>query len=1201
MGLGPPAAPPALDPTTPAVVPATTNTARSSDDAIRYDRDVRPLLSDRCFKCHGPDAAARKADLRLDRFESVTADAGGYQVIVPGDPDASELWARITSEDALDRMPPPGSNRKPLSPDEQGLLRRWIAEGARYEPHWSFVPPLRPAVPKVADAAWCRNDIDRFVLAKLEREGVRPSPEASRETLVRRVFLDLTGLPPTPEESAAFVGHTGTDAYERLVDRLLSEEPYRSRTAERLTTPWLDAARYADTCGIHTDNGRQMWAWRDWVLAAFRDNMPYDRFITEQVAGDLLPGATVSQKIASGFNRNHVTTDEGGAIADEYLVEYAVDRANTTATVFLGLTMGCARCHDHKFDPISHEEYYGFYAYFNSIDEPGLYTQTPDSKRAYEPFIEVPTPEQRASLTALGAELDALKAEQAASNPEEDREHAAFLAGFPQEAGVAWLKTEVVGAKSSGGTVLTAQADGSVLASGANPATDVQEFTLRLSASPGTAPRLLLLEALEDSSLPHGRVGRAENGNAVLTGVEVETYLDGHAEEARRRDVQWLWADVSQTDGDYHFTNLLLNNKGSERGWAVNAHNQPGPRHLLVLLKEPITPDAEGERPLVRVRLRYESNYAQHTFGRVRLTLGTLGDASRLPLEPSHAWLVGPFPTNGAPDLYEAKFGPESVSKIDFAQNFGSGNQFWRYDAALRDGAAVPLAAGTNTTYIGRLIVSPTDRTLPVSIGSDDGFELYVNGQRVAGRQIDRSVAPDQDRAELPLKAGPNVVVLKVVNTGGDSGYYFRAEPGTDAYPHNLVAGLLPAAGRSLEQAEQIKQAWRASRSPAYRARQARVETIEGQIADLRTTVPKTMVMKELDTPRPTYVLTRGQYDAPDKSRPVKRGVPAALGRLPEGAPDNRLGLAQWLTSRDNPLVARVSVNHAWEMLFGNGFVRTSEDFGLQGEWPTHPELLDYLATDFRDSGWDVRRLIRTIVTSATYRQASAPRAEMVERDPEDRLLWRYPPRRMTAEQVRDEAMYVSGLLVEKFGGPSVKPYQPPGLWREGALPASNTREYEQGKGDDLHRRTMYTYWKRAVPPPALQVFDAPTREYCVVKRPVTGTPLQSLVLWNDPQFVEAARVLAERTIGEPGDDRSRLAVLFRRCTGHAPSDQDIAAMTRMLAEMRSRYSGAPKDAAALVAVGESPAPEGVDKPELAAWTMIASAVFSLYDTTTQK
>jgi hypothetical protein len=1199
LGLAFASAPRTPPETSPPIAPSA---ASATSDPVRYDRDIRPLLSDRCFKCHGPDAAARKAELRLDQFKSATAEMdgeGGYQRIAPGNPEASELWARITSDDPKEQMPPPGSNKRPLSAEEKDLIRRWIAEGARYEPHWSFVRPEKPAIPTVIHAAWCRNDIDPFVLSRLERESVQPSPEADRQTLVRRIFLDLTGLPPTPEEIDGFVNDGSPAAYERMVDRLMTQEPYRSRTAERLATPWLDAARYADTSGIHADNGRQMWAWRDWVLAAYRDNMPFDRFLTEQLAGDLIPNATIDQKIASGFNRNHVTTDEGGAIAEEYLVEYAVDRASTTASVFLGLTMGCARCHDHKFDPISHEEFYSFYAYFNSIDEPGLYTQTPDSNRAYEPFIEVPTPAQREDLARLGQELETLKQQQAKTTPEEEREHAAFLVGFTEEAGVSWLRTNILSAKPESAAVLTPQPDGSILASGANPPTDVHEITLRVDGD--TEARLLLLEALEHPSLGHGRVGRADNGNAVLTGIEIESFPNGKPEHAQRHEVQWLWADISQTNGDFHFTNLLLNNRESQRGWAVDAHMRPGDRHLLVMLKDPIGPGSDGAAKDVRVRLRYESSFAQHVFGRIRLTLGSLRDAHKLPLEFSNSWLVGPFPTGGTPNLYAAAFGPENATTIDFSQNFGSGNQFWRYDPNLRDGSLVPLAAGTNTTYIGRLILAPTGQSLPVSLGSDDGFVLYVNGKEVARHEIDRGLMADQDKAEFPLHPGPNLVVMKIVNSGGESGYFFRPIPDESSYPHDLVAALLPAGCQTTQIADRIKQAWRASRSPVYRERQGRVDALARGIADVRAKVPKTMVMKELDTPRPTYVLTRGQYDAPDKAHPVSRGVPAALGQLPVGAPANRLGLAQWLTSRDNPLVARVAVNRLWELFFGAGLVRTSEDFGQQGEWPSHPELLDFLAADFRDSGWDVRRMMRMIVTSATYRQASTFRPELSERDPDNRLLARYPRRRMTAEQVRDEALYVSGLLVEHVGGPSVKTYQPDGLWQEGALPASNTRVFERSKGDDLYRRSLYTYWKRAVPPPSMLVFDAPTREYCVIRRPVTGTPLQALVLWNDPQYVEAARVLAERTLGSPGGDRDRLTLLFRRCTGRHPEPDDLTSLQTALDASRSRYAATPDDASTLLGVGDSPLPADCNKPELAAWTMIASAVMSLYQTTTQQ
>ncbi len=1173
--------------------------AAGEASGVRYDRDIRPLLSDRCFKCHGPDAGTRRAELRLDQRESATGGANGIAAIVPGDVEGSELWKRINSIEHDEMMPPPEANKRPLSAEEKELLKKWIASGAAYEAHWSFVPPVKPAVADVKSGTWGKNEIDRFVLARLEHEGIAPAPEADAETLVRRVFLDLTGLPTTPEEMDGYLKDAPADRYERLVDRLLNEEPYRSRMAERLATPWMDAARYADTCGIHTDNGRQMWAWRDWVLNAYRENMPYDKFVIEQLAGDLLPDATMAQKIASGFNRNHVTTDEGGAIAEEYLVEYAVDRASTTATTFLGLTMGCARCHDHKFDPISHEEFYGFYAFFNSIEEPGLYTQTPDANRAHEPFIEVPTAEQQAKLAALGAEIDGLRKLLEQATPEEESGYRAFMDAAQRDAGVAWATTDVVSAKAESAATLSVNEDRSVLASGANPPTEVQEIILHAKESAGGL-KLLLLEALADASLPNKRVGRAGNGNAVLTGIDIESFHRGEPEKAKKHSIQWLWADLSQTDGDYRFTNLLVNNKGADRGWAVDGHRTPGDRHLMVLLDEsiPSTPETD-----VRVRLRYESVHAQHVFGRVRLTLGTIGDISHLPTEMSNFWLAGPFPTGGKPDLYKENFGPEMATSIDFAQNFGSGNQFWKYDANIRDGVVGTLSDGVNHAYLGRIIVTPVARSLPVSLGSDDGFVLYLNGKEVSRRQIERGVAPDQDKGALELQPGINVVVLKIVNSGGAAGYYFQPQPNKadGQWPHELAAALMPAACRTVAADIAVKQAWRASKSPQFGERQKQVDQLMLQTGEIRAKVAKTMVMKELATPRETFVLSRGQYDQPDKTRPVNRHVPAALGKLPDGAPANRLGLAQWVVSPENPLAARIAMNRMWEMIFGAGLVRTSEDFGYQGEWPSHPELLDWLASDFREHGWDMRRMLRMMVTSATYRQSSVPRSDLAERDPENRLLARMSRRRLSAEMTRDQALYVSGLLVEKFGGPSVKTYQPDGLWGEGALPGSNTKVYERGKGDDLYRRTLYGYWKRAAPSPDMQAFDVPTREYCVVRRPATVTPLQALVLWNDPAFVEASRMLAQRTLSEPGDESARIATMFRRCTGRRPETKELDALTRTLSAARSRYTNAPDDAAKLLAVGEMPVSEKMDKIELASWTMIAGAVMNLYRTTTQE
>jgi hypothetical protein len=1158
---------------------------------VRYDRDIRPILSDRCFKCHGQDAAARKADLRLDTREGLLADRKGGPVVSVGDAGASELWRRVCSHDPDEQMPPPGANMRPLSEHDRELLRRWIEQGAPYEPHWSFVTPVRPAPPTVRDGAWCRTPIDRFILARLEDAGVAPSPEADKATLVRRVFLDLTGLPPTPEEIGAFERDRRPDAYERLVDTLLTSEPYRTRYAERMAGPWLDAARYADTNGIHTDAGRQIWPWRDWVLRAYHENMPFDRFLTEQLAGDLLPDATLAQKVASGFNRNHVMTDEGGAIPEEYLVEYAVDRTATTGSVFLGLTLGCARCHDHKFDPVTQEDFYRLYAFFDSIEEPGLYSQLPDANRAFEPFIAVPTPEQERDLAALRAQIAKANEELQTPAPEEDAQRAAFLAELPARAGVSWALSRVT--RAMGGATLTIQPDQSVLASGPNPESDEHVITLRTDA---TGLQLIALEALTDPSLPGGRVGRNANGNAVLTGIEVEAVSVTDSTKRTKVPLEWAWADHEQADGDHRVVNAL---DPDPLGWAVDAHRRTDGRAALFLAAEPF--GFEGGTD-VAVRLQYRSMYTHHTLGRVRLSLGRIDErgVGLLPAAMSSWYLVGPFAADSGPGGYDSAFGPEHASAIDLAQNFGAGNQFWRFDESLRDGRLNRLADGMNVVYVGRRIFCPTARSMEVSLGSDDGFRLFVNGVETASNRVERSLAADQDKATITLNRGVNTVVLKIVNTGGEGGFYWRGARVPDELAGDLAIALLPDRARSPELATRFEQAWRLAFSPTYRARRERTTGLERDLAALETKVPLTMVMKELPTPRETFVLTRGAYDKPDKNRPVQRGVPASLGTMPDSAARDRLGLAQWMTSAQNPLVARVTVNRLWEQFFGAGIVATTEDFGMQGEWPSHPELLDWLSVEFRESGWDVQHMVRLIVTSGTYRQASRVRTDVRERDPDNRLLSWFPRRRLTAEQIRDHALYVSGLLVEAFGGPSVKPYQPEGLWTEVAMPASNTRIFTRGKGDELWRRSLYTYWKRACPPPTLMNLDAPTREFCAVRRLATNTPLQALSLWNDEQFVEAARVLAQRTLGEPGTDAQRIARMFVRCTGHAPDSGELDLLARSLEGFRTRFSASPGDAAALLKVGEAPIAPGIDPAELAAWTMIANSMLNLSATITQ-
>jgi mono/diheme cytochrome c family protein len=1176
-------------------------TSPGTPEPLRYDRDVRAILSDRCFRCHGPDAGKRQAELRLDVAESATALRDGKWAIVPGDPEQSELLRRVSSTDEDVRMPPPKSGRRPLSDEERDIVRRWIAEGARYEPHWSFVAPVRPPVPAVKEAAWAQNPVDRFIRAKLEAEGVAPSPEAEPETLIRRLFLDLTGLPPTPEESDAFLADLrapdaiGDDVWSRWVEKLLGDEPYRSRYAERMATPWLDAARYADTCGIHMDAGRQMWLWRDWVLAAYRDGMPFDQFLTEQLAGDLLPNATDAQRIASGFNRNHVTTDEGGAIAEEYLVEYAVDRAATTASVFLGLTMGCARCHDHKFDPIAQEEFYRFYSFFDSIEEPGLYAQSTDANRALEPFLDVPRPEQKTELDALHAKRDAEQHALDVPEPGEDAARESYFATVLADGGVEWPETKLVSAVSTGGATLTTQGDGSVLVSGPNPDQDEHVIALHTDAK---GLRLLLLEALQDPSFYDGRVGRSDNGNAVLSSITAEAVSTVDPARTTPVHLVWAWADHEQPDGDFRAVNAL--DARDDLGWAVDAHRVPGGRVALFVADEPF--GFEGGTEL-RVTLRYQSPYARHVLGRVRLSAGRIGAAGleRLPVATSAWYLVGPFPAESGHAAFETAFGPELpaadgvATRIDLSKNFGAGNQYWHFDETLADDKANgALPAGVNATYVGRRVFAPTARRAEAEVGTDDGFRLFVGGAEVAGKEVDRSLTTATDPVAFDLSTGENALVLKDANSGGQAGFIWAWKHRADELSGDLVGAILPVSARPPDLAARIVRGWRTAYSPAYRLRAERIAKLDADIAAVEALVPRTMVMKELAVPRETFVLQRGRYDHPDKARPVTRGVPAALGSLPDTFPKDRLGLAQWMTSPENPLVARVAVNRLWEQVFGTGVVRTSEDFGMQGEWPSHPELLDWLAVEFRESGWSVKRMLRLLVTSRTYRQSSRARPDVRERDPDDRWLSWFPRRRLAAEQIRDQALYTSGLLVESLGGASVKPYQPDGLWNEVAMVQSNTRAYVRGSGGDLWRRSLYTYWKRACPPPTLLTLDAPTREFCTIHRAQTNTPLQALALWNDEQLVEASRVLAERTLLRTGGDGEKLAVLFRRCTGRTPDASEIARLAETLAHFRRRYASARGDAYDLVRTGTAPLADGLDVAEVAAWTLVAGAILNL-------
>ncbi len=1150
---------------------------------IRYGRDVRPILSDRCFVCHGPDEAARKGDLRLDSSDEATRARTHGTPIVAGDANKSLVWQKISSDDPDERMPPPDSNKHALDAQQRETIRRWIDEGAHYEAHWAFAAPVQPEPPPVTNAAWNSNAIDRFIFARLASEGIAPSPPADRSVLCRRIFLDLTGLPPTEQELDAFAQDTQPDARARLIDQLLTTEPYRSRYAERMTVPWLDVARFADTSGIHMDAGRSIWLYRDWVLEAFRSNKPYDQFVIDQLAGDLIPEATTQQVIASGFNRNHVTSDEGGAINEEYLLEYAVDRVATTSAAFLGLSMQCARCHDHKFDPISTEDFYSMLAFFNSNEEPGVYSQLPDAERSFEPFIETPTPMQSAQLALLDQSIGNLSTERDIPAADEEQAFAAYSSATVVPGDLVWVPSAMVAAESTNGTTMTIVPDGSVIASGANPASDKHVLTL---STDSINLRMVALEVMSDPSLTENRVGRAHNGNAVLDAITVEARSTLDPTQRKIIPLEWSWGDVEQSNGDFHSTNALTAGEG--RQWAVDSHVQPGSRIALFVAVEPFGFVGGTE---LRVTLDYTSQYAQHVFGRVRLSLAQASDAllSKLPEATSAWYIAGPWPTLVGTNAYEIARGPEKAQRFSHGETWG--DFAWRHAPGVLEDQLVGLGQGSSTEYVARQIFAPSARELEISLGSDDGIQVYLNGALVREARIERGVKADQERVKLALNAGENFLVCKVVNTGGLGGFYHRALREIGAMTREMLPIALPATLTRETSRIAARTAWRSSASPRYTQLTRELTAAQTEREVITAKIPHTMVMKDRMVPTETFVLTRGAYDQPDRERPVKRAIPVALGMLRDEQPSNRLGLAQWITSTDNPLMARVVVNRLWEQFFGRGIVRTENDFGFQGEWPTNPELLDWLAVDFASNGWDLQRVIREILTSETYAQSSRVREDLAQRDPENRLLAWYPRQRLAAEQIRDQGLYVGGILKEKFGGPSVKPYQPEGLWQEVAMPQSNTRVYEQSMNDDLWRRSLYTYWKRASPPPAMLTLDAPTREFCSTRRLTTNTPLQALVLWNDAQFVEAARHAAARVLREPGDDATRLSLLYVRCTSERPSQKQLAVLTATLNANRARYVAAPGDAVKFVATGDSESPSLEHSPEVAAWTLVANAI----------
>lgn len=1013
---------------------------------VDFTRDIRPIFSDHCFKCHGPDENQRQADLRLDREESVRSPLREHPLLSGGAPEKSDLYLRITSDDSEHRMPPADQERQ-LSESQIDLIRRWIDLGAKWKSHWAFETPSRPALPQVSRPDWTHNGVDYFILHQLDRVGFTPSPPADKRTLLRRVSLDLTGLPPTPQEVEEFLSDDSPGAYERVVDRLLASPRY----GERMAGDWLDAARYADTSGYQNDGPREMWRWRDWVIDAFNENKPFDEFTIEQLAGDLLPRATLSQKIATGFNRNHRGNAEGGIIPEEFQVEYVVDRVETTSTVWLGLTLGCVRCHDHKYDPFSQAEFYQLFALFNNIPEHGRAVKEGNSP----PYIKAPTAfqlKQRAELERRLAEL----AEQCA---ESEAELLSSLSSWEQ--------------KHKGAELIEWQTSDGLLA----------EYTFEEPTSPAVEGKPTFAEH---------RQGRA----LVLDG---RSSLD--------------MGDVANFDYFDKFSiSCWINPQTQQLGTILSRMEDvpQGSGYSIVL--------AEGQVQVNLVKRWLDDSIRVQTSQRV----------------PDNEWSHLMVSYDGS--------------------RLASGLQIWVNGQKQR--------IDVNLDYINQ---SFANADAPLRVGAGHGPDGRFRGMIDDIRVYER-VLRDEEVADLSEAA----TIREILQLEQDQ--------------------------RTAKQIHKLREWYLATHAPAsLRKLFTGYKLLRRQIEQFEESLPTVMVMQELPEQRPTHVLQRGEYDRPGQE--VSPGVPTTIDLLNHPV-SNRLDFARWLVDPRNPLTARVAANRMWQQFFGTGLVKTAEDFGSQGELPSHPELLDWLATELIRLDWDVKQFLKLIVMSATYQQASEFRPELVERDPHNRWLARSPRRRLSARAIRDQALFVSGLLHEQLKGPSVRPYQPAGLWKE----IATTTNYEQSTGTDLYRRSLYTYWKRTVAPPNMALFDAAGREMCVVRSTRTNTPLQALNAMNDVTYLEAARVLAERCFREAGSSReSRISHAFLLALAREPDATERSILTKSYQKYLTEYSGNNAAATQLLSHGTSQPDPKLDPAELAAMTVVTATILNLDEVLTRE
>ena len=1009
------------------------------EKTVEFNRDIRPILS-KCMTCHGPDTGDGYAGLRLDALDTASKTLkSGKRAIVPGSPDQSELIRRVFSKDP-DVVMPPTDSHKILKDEEKQLLKTWIEEGAAYKAHWGFVPPVRPAIPPVREKSWPRTPIDNFVLSTLEKAGLKPEPEADKSTLLRRVTIDLTGLPPSPEEIDAFLADTSKNAFEKVVDRLLASPRY----GERMAMDWMDYSRYADSNGYQADYERYQSRWRDWVIEAFNANMPYDQFTIEQIAGDLLPNATTDQKLATAFNRNHRINTEGGVIAEEWRVEAIVDRVETTSAVWLGLTTGCARCHDHKYDPFSQKDFYKLFAYFNNVPESGTGEERPIN---HPPTLRVPTREQTSKLTELTeliAELDSRMAKRVTANVKKS-------SNWKLEAPLPTI------------------ADGLVHRAKIAPETAKVEGKVTFDAGRATGS-----VHTGDGFVDLGVVGDFERDQAFSYG-----------------------------------------------GW--------------------VKPDKGEGTPFGRM----DSNSAYR------------------------GWEASIF--QGRPQTHVISNWPENALKV--ASKTAIPNGKWSHLFVTYDGSS-----------------------------KSAGLKIFIDGKPV-------EVAVERDALSASIKTGVSTKIGRRTNSEfffgsvDDFAIYSRAlkpeEIAHLASAHPAVALLtIPLDKRTAEQNQEIVRLWSLDHDKDFKAwAGARSKAAIDKDA-LEASIPTVMVMEEMAKPRDAFVLIRGLYDKPGDK--VEAGLPAFLPNPSPDLPKNRLGLAKWIASGSNPLTSRVTVNRLWERFFGSGLVSTTEDFGTRAEYPTHPELLDFLATEFVRLKWDLKAIMKLMVMSASYRQSSNITAEKLEKDPLNRLVSRGARYRLPGEVIRDQALFASGLLVEKIGGPSVRPYMPEGVWDETNF-YGNLRNYKHDKGDGLHRRSLYTIWKRTAAPPNMLMFDVPSREACRVRRARTDTPLQALTLLNDTTYLEAARVLAQRIMRKATSVEDRLTYAFKCVISRPPTKEELSLLSGGLQKRIATYRKDPAAAKEVVFIGDAPIDLGLDRAELAAYTIAASTLLNLDEAVTKE